>query len=100
MQSFTNKDDDNNNNNNNNFFFNTRRARIFFFFFEVRAFIVKVLKILVFSTSKNYFIYFITLLYMVSYGDETFCHNMSLFRYQKHMVMKLHLSPKPGHRMS
>ena len=35
----------------------------------------------------------------VSYGDETFHHNMFLFRHQWHMVMKLHLSPNPCHRM-
>ena len=69
----------------------------FFFFFEVRTFTMVVLKSLVLNTSKMYFIYFTTLLYMVSYGDETFCHNMSLFHYQKYMVTKLHSSPKPGH---
>ena len=44
-------------------FFNTRPARTFFFFFLVRAFTLVVLKILAFSISKSYFIYFTTLLY-------------------------------------
>ena len=46
-------------------FFNTRLAIIFFFFLlvEVRAFTLVVLKILAFSTSKSYFIYFTTSLY-------------------------------------
>ena len=60
MQSSTNKD---------NIYiyilFNTRLAMIFFFFFEVRAFTVVVLKILAFSTSKNYFIYFTTSFYNI-----------------------------------
>ena len=67
MQSFTNKDK--NKNKMMFFFFNTRLARIFFFFFffvEVRAFTVMVLKILAFSTSKSYFIYFTTSLYNAS----------------------------------
>ena len=41
-------------------FFNTRLVMIFFFFVKVRAFTVVVLKILIFSTSKSYFIYFTT----------------------------------------
>ena len=41
--------------------FNTRLTRIFSA--KVRAFTVVVLKILAFSTSKNYFIYFTTSLY-------------------------------------
>ena len=45
------------------FFFNTKLAMIFFFWIEVRAFTVAVLKVLAFSTSKNYFIYFTTSFY-------------------------------------
>ena len=47
------------------FFFNTRLASIIFdfIFVEVRAFTLVVLKILVFSTSKNYFINFTTSFY-------------------------------------
>ena len=47
------------------FFFNTKLARIFYFVVEVRAFTMMVLKNLAFSTSKSYFIYFITLLYNI-----------------------------------
>ena len=61
MQSSTNKDK---NKNKIMFSFSTRVARILFF--EVRAFIVVVLKILAFSISKNYFIYFNTPLYNTS----------------------------------
>ena len=43
----------------NNVFFNTRLTRIFVVV-EVRAFTIVVLKILAFSISKIYFIYFIT----------------------------------------
>ena len=42
-------------------FFHTRLSRIFFF--VVRAFPLMMLKILAFSTSKSYFIYFIISLY-------------------------------------
>ena len=46
------------------YFFNTKLARIFWGgVVEVRAFIVVVLNILAFSTSKNYFIYFTISLY-------------------------------------
>ena len=60
MQLFTNKDKDKNK---IMFFFNTRLVRIFFFWVEVRTFTMVVLKILAFSTSKNYFIYYTTPLY-------------------------------------
>ena len=43
-------------------FFHTRLSRIFFFFL-VRAFTLMMLKILAFSSSKSYFIYFIISLY-------------------------------------
>ena len=52
MQSYTNKDK----NKNKIMFF----CLDFIFIFEVRAFIVMVLKILAFSNSKSYFIYFTT----------------------------------------
>ena len=64
MQSFTNKDK-----NKNNFFFLILGWLGFFIFIfifidvEIRAFIVVVLKILTFSTLKNYIIYFTTSLY-------------------------------------
>ena len=35
----------------------------------------------------------------VDYGDETFCHNMSLFHHWIHMVTKQHSSPKLHHRI-
>ena len=65
MQSFTNKDK---NKNKKMFFLILGWLGFFFFFFffcgvEVRAFTVVVLKILVFSNSKNYFIYFTTSFY-------------------------------------
>ena len=39
---------------------------IFIFIFEVKAFTVVILKTLAFSTSKSYFIYFITSLFNTS----------------------------------
>ena len=60
MQLFTNKDKK------KSFFFLILGWLGFFFFFKkkkLRAFTVMILKILVFSNSKNYFIYFTTLLY-------------------------------------
>ena len=59
MQLFINKDK---NKNKIMYFFNTRLSMIFFFF-EVKALTIVVLKILAFSTSKRYFIYFTISLY-------------------------------------
>ena len=60
MQSFTNKDK---NKNKIMFFLILGWLGFFFFLVEVRAFTVLMLKILVFSISKSYFIYFTTSLY-------------------------------------
>ena len=59
MQLSTNK------NKNKKKIFNTRLAKFFLFFVvvEIRAFTVMVLKILAFSISKSYFIYFTTSFY-------------------------------------
>ena len=60
MQSFTNKEKKHK----IILFFNTRLTRIFNFC-KVRVFIVVVLKILAFSISNGYFIYFTTSLYNI-----------------------------------